>query len=171
MAHRATVKLKHVIEIPAGPAGRPGERLLAPQPSIHPPWPLGPDGSRSDFRFLLSRRGSSFGGVCLGPEDERGEPHASARDSVLRFLQRGWQADDPAADRVAGGPAWRNRLQFSDTALIDWHFAHDGWLFVAGVLCKARDREARLVEHARAVFATWTWIDHDAGGRALARGS
>ena len=46
--------------------------------------------------------------------------------------------------------------------LIDWHFAHDGWLFVAGVLCKARDRESRLVEHARAVFSTWTWIDHDA---------
>jgi hypothetical protein len=60
------VKLKHVIEIPAGPAGRPGEWLLAPNPSLHPPWPVGPDGSRSDFRFMLSRRGSSFGGVCLG---------------------------------------------------------------------------------------------------------
>ena len=50
--------------------------------------------------------------------------------------------------------------------LIDWHFAHDGWLFVAGVLCKARDRESRLVEHARAVFSTWTWIDHDAAASA-----
>ncbi|MEZ0291586.1 MAG: hypothetical protein ACAH82_03550 [Solirubrobacteraceae bacterium] len=85
---------------------------------------------------------------------------------MLRFLQRGWQAADPAADEVAGGPAWRNRLELSRIVLIDWHFAHDGWLFVAGVLCKARDRESRLVEHARAVFSTWTWIDHDAAASA-----
>jgi hypothetical protein len=153
------VKLKHVIEIPAGPGGRPGERLLAPNPSLHPPWPVGPDGSRSDFRFMLSRRGSSFGGVCLGPVSERGEPLASARHSILNFMQRGWAAADPERDLVAGEPAWRNRLQFPHSVLVDWHFAHEGWLFVAGVLGRSRDRESTLVERARAVLSTWRWID------------
>lgn len=126
---------------------------------MHPPWPLGPDGSRSDFRFLLSRRGSSFGAVCLGSVSERGEPFEGAQRVIRNHVQRGWQAS--ALDRalVAGETAWRTRLQFPRNVLTDWLFAHDGWLFAAGVLCCSRDRESVVVERAEAVLGTWQWIE------------
>jgi hypothetical protein len=143
VADENRVRLAHVIEIPAGPGGRPGERLLAPNPSLHAPWPLGPDGSRSDFRFLIGRRGSHFGAVCLGPAAAR--PH--------------WEAAGVEADPLGGERAWRTRLEFPRSVLIDWRFARGGWLFAAGVLCRAGDREPKMVERAEAVLATWEWID------------
>lgn len=152
-------RLRHVIEIGAGPGDRPGERLRAPGPSLHPPWPLGPDGSRSDFRFIVSRRGSHFGGVCLGRVSERGEAHDAAQQSIRAHVQRGWQATALEPDAVAGQAAWRVRLQFPRSVLVDWLFAHGGWLFGAGVLCRAPDRELTMIERARAVLATWQWID------------
>jgi hypothetical protein len=152
-------RLKRTIEIPAGPDSRPGERLRAPSVSIHPPWPLGPDGSRSDFRFLISRRGSNFGGVCLGPVSERGEPLEAAHRDSEQFAQRGWEAAGLEPEIVAGESAWRKRLTFPRSVLVDWFFAHNGWLFAAGVLCRAGDREAAMVERAQAVLATWEWIE------------
>jgi hypothetical protein len=152
-------KLKHIIEIPVGPGTRPGERLRVPNPSIHPPWPLGPDGSRSDFRVLLSRRGSNFGVVCLGPVSERGEPFEAAQRGIQNYVQRGWQASGLEAASVAGEAAWQVRLEFPRSVLNDWLFAHDSWLFAAGVLCRSGDQESVMVERAEAVLATWQWIE------------
>jgi hypothetical protein len=152
-------RLKHIIEIAAGPADRPGERLRAPNPSMHAPWPVGPDGSRSDFRFLVSRRGSNFGGVCLGRVSERGEAYDAAHRAVRDYVQRGWQASELEPDTVAGEAAWRVRLQFPRSVLVDWLFAHAGWLFAAGVLCRSSDRESTMIERAQAVLSTWEWIE------------
>jgi hypothetical protein len=113
------------------------------------------------------RRGSSFGGVCLGLVSERGEPRESARQGVRSYVQRGWRAAEPEPDRVAAQSAWRNRLQFPRSVLIDWLFAYGGWLFAAGVLCRSSDRESTMVARARAVLATWAWIDDDAGAASL----
>jgi len=154
-------KLKHLIEIPAGPGTRPGERVRVPGPSIHPPWPLGPDGSRSDFRVLFSRRQSNFGVVCFGPVSERGEPFEASQEAVQTYVQRGWRASGLDEASVAGEAAWRVRLEFPASVLNDWFFAHDGWLFGAGVLCRSGDRESVMVERAEAVLATWQWIDPD----------
>jgi hypothetical protein len=159
-------KLKHLIEIPAGPGTRPGERLRAPNPSIHAPWPLGPDGSRSDFRVLLSRRGSNFGAVCLGPVSERGEPLETAQGAIQKYVQRGWRASGLDDVSVAGEAAWRTRLEFPRSVLMDWLFAREGWLFAAGVLCRSGDRESVMVERAEVVLATWQWIDPHAESAA-----
>jgi hypothetical protein len=158
--------LKHAIEVPAGPGTRPGERVRAPNPSLHPPWPLGPDGSRADFRFLLSRRGSSFGAVCLGPVSDRGEPSEAAKESIQKHVQRGWEAAGLDSVSIAGDPASRTRVRYPRSVLTDWLFAHDGWLFAAGVLCRSGDRESVVVERAEAVLATWQWIEPpaDPGG-------
>src|SRR5687768_18505440 len=81
--------LRHEIVIPYGPEDRPGERLRSPSKSLHPPMPPGPDGSRTDFRVVLSRRGSTFGAVCLGPVSEREEPEAAANHTIRAFAERG----------------------------------------------------------------------------------
>jgi hypothetical protein len=133
--------------------------VRAPKPSLHPPWPLGPDGSRSDFRFLMSRRGSSFGAVCLGPVTERGQPFEAAGRRAQEFVARGWEATELEPQAVAGEDAWRNRVTFPRSVLVDWLFARGGWLFAAGVLCRAGDREAAMVERALIVLSTWVWID------------
>jgi hypothetical protein len=155
-------RLKHKIEIPPGPDGRPGESVLAPGISLHPPWPLGPDGSRSDFRFLIGRGGSHFGAVCFGRVMERGGPRDSAQKAIRRFIQRGWEASDVEDEVVAGEPDCRHRLVFPRSVLVDWNFAHRGWLFGAGVLCRPSDQESVMIERALAVLATWTWLDDDA---------
>ena len=104
--------------------------------------------------------------MCFGPVSERGEPLEAARKSARSYVQRGWEAAEPEPDRVAGEAAWRVRLQFPRSALVDWLFTHDGWLFGAGVLCKSADRESTMVARARAVLATWRWID-DAADAAI----
>jgi hypothetical protein len=147
----------HVIEVPAGPDGRPGERVLAPSASMHPPWPPGPDGSRSDFRVFLGRRGTSFGAVCLGTTRERGEPEAAAHKAAAAHRQRGLTALDAQPDLVAGEASWRVRVEFPRGTLTDWLFAHRGWLFAAGVLHRPADDESKMLEGARAVLASWTW--------------
>jgi hypothetical protein len=153
--------LRHEIAIPPGPDGRPGERVLAPSASMHPPWPPGPDGSRADFRVKLSRRGSHFGAVCLGAVAELGDPAASAQRAIARFTDGGGTASPIAAEVIAGEPGCHYRLKLPRSVLLEWKLAHRGWLFAAGALCRRGDREAAIAARARAVLATWTWLDDD----------
>ncbi len=152
----------HVIEVPAGPDGRPGERVIAPSASLHPPWPPGPDGSRTDFRVLLGRRGSHFGAVCLGSMHERGDPEQAAHTAMLAHMQRGLAASCAADGSVAGEAAWCVRVEFARGSLTDWLLGHDGWLFAAGMLSRPADGEWAMIERARGVLASWTWVSEEA---------
>jgi hypothetical protein len=153
-------RLLHEIVIPCGPDDRPGERFLSPSKSLHPPLPPGPDGSRTDFRVVLSRRASTFGAVCLGPVSDRGEPEASALHSIRAFAERGSSTASPLEpDQVAGEAAVRYQVDLKMQQLVEWKFVHDGWLFVAGALCAQRDDVDKLVARSRRILDTWTWID------------
>lgn len=163
-------RLKHEIVVPPGPDGRPGERLCSPSASLLPPWPLGPDGSREDFRVFLGTGGTHFGGVCLGPVAERGDPVASAHATIGGFAQRGnhdVSAVEPEV--VANEPGCRYRIEFPRSVLVEWKFARHGWLFAVGALCRQSDREQKMVQRARDILATWMWIDDDARGPLPAR--
>lgn len=156
--------LKHEIVVPAGPDGRPGERLLAPSASLIPPWPLGADGSREDFRVLLGRGGSSFAGVCLGAVEDRGDPLESSHFTIRRFAERGMtDASTVESSTVAGEAACRYRIALARGALVEWKFARRGWLFVVGTLCRPSDNEVKMITRAQGVLATWSWIEDDAG--------
>jgi hypothetical protein len=43
--------------------------------------------------------------------------------------------------------------------LIEWKFAHAGWLYAAGALVYKNDDEAGAEERARDVLSTWQWLD------------
>lgn len=84
---------EHEIVVSPGPDGRPGERLIAPSPSLWRPRVV--PGGRNDFSAFLDREGSTLQGVCLGRVTERGDPEISARDTVELFWAKGWVALKP----------------------------------------------------------------------------
>jgi hypothetical protein len=128
--------------------------------------PPGTDGSRSDFRVVLSRRASSFGAVCLGRVSELGEPEVSALHSIRAFAERGSTSASPLeSDHVACELAVRYRVELNTRTLVEWKFAHRGWLFVAGALCHRDDDEDKLVKLTRGIFQTWAWIDMPTANR------
>ena len=144
--------------MPPGPDGRPGERLLAPSRSFYAPR-ITPDNCREDLRILITPAGSTFGVVCLGRVSEEGDPLLNARYSLTRiapFL-------DPAAviepETVAGEAGFRYRIPRNTSTLIEWKFAHAGWLYVAGALVRKSDDEFKAEDRARDVLSTWQWID------------
>jgi hypothetical protein len=148
---------EHEIVVMPGPDGRPGERLVAPGRALHAPKVVF-GGSRNDFSLYLDRAGSYLSGVCLGPVAERGEPEASARDTVAHFWGKGFVTHTPLAfEEVAGEPAFRYRLAFGRTQLTEWKFAHGGWLYVVGAMNRAAD-EGGTLERARRVLDTWVWL-------------
>jgi hypothetical protein len=61
------------------------------------------------------------------------------------------------------------RVEFPRGTLTDWLFAHRDWLFVAGVLCRPADGEAKMLERARAVLASWTWCYEPKSGQPSPR--
>ena len=157
-------RLAHELRIPAGPDGRPGERLLAHSASMYEPR-MCPDDSREDFRVFVGRE-STFAAVCLGRVGERGEPLESARRSIYGISA--WPGTESAAiahEEIAGEPAQRYRVILNSGALTEWKFAHDGWLFVAGVFSRSRDDEAETVRRSQAVLSTWRWLRTDEDGR------
>ena len=155
-----TGALDHDVLVPAGPDGRPGERLRAPSRSLYAPRGLGRDGSREDFRVLVGEGASTFAAVCLGPVAERGDPESSAW-RTLRHLDRKGFSDSSRVltDTVAGEEAFRYRVLLRSQLLLEWKFAHAGWLFVAGVRCGTSDNEFDVVGRARDALDTWRWAE------------
>lgn len=150
----------HEIVVPAGPGERPGERVMAPSRSAHPPR-LTPDRAREDFRVIVGRGGSSLAAVCLGPVNERGDPDSSVEYSLNSIAGR---LGDPEVGhrlpdaKVAGIHALRYRIRLPSATLDEWKFAHDGWLYVAGVLWTRPDRENDVLATGQRVLDTWTWL-------------
>jgi hypothetical protein len=152
--------LEHQIIVPRGPGGRPGERLMAPSLSIHPP-KTAKNGVRTDFRVFLSRAGSTFCVMSIGPVARCGGAEQNAHGTVAKMRSQGQTyCSDPAPTTVLGAPAWQYRAQFNGSrALIESKFERGGWLWVAGILTSPHgDNEAALHATVRAIFATWTWI-------------
>jgi len=134
-----------------GPDGRPGERVLAPSRAIYVSQRAGPCGSREDFRVVIGRGGSTFAVVCLGPTQERGDPMASAWQSLKRVGKERYGAySAPVEEEVAGTTGCRYRIALGAKGLTEWKFAHDGWLFVGGVLAVPADHEATMITSGRA---------------------
>jgi hypothetical protein len=147
---------RHVIVVEPGPGGRPGERLVAPAPRLWRTRMV--PGARRDFELLLDRTGSHLTGLCLGRVEDRGAPDASARETVEHFWAKGHVALTPiTVERVGGEKAYRYRLAVGNSELTEWKFAHDGWLYVVGVLSRPEDAPVS-VARGRAVLDTWEWL-------------
>ena len=156
--------LMHEVVVPAGPGGRPGERLLATSSSVYGSTyvpRLASDDSRSDFIVVVGRH-STVAAVCLGPVCERGEPRERAiRASASLSAWSGTECAAFADDTVAGERAVRYRVIRPDGALTEWQFTRDGWAFVAGVHCRYGDDEVDALRLAGRVLSTWHWIEHE----------
>jgi hypothetical protein len=146
----------HVVVVEPGPGGRPGERLIARTPSLWKTRMV--PGSRNDFQVYLDRAGSHLTAICLGRVTERGEPERSARQTLELFWKKRYVSFDPiVVDRIGGEQAYRYRLALGRTDVIEWKFAHDGWLYVVGAFNRCDD-EVATFERARKVLDTWEWL-------------
>ncbi|MEA2418222.1 MAG: hypothetical protein QOE60_428 [Thermoleophilaceae bacterium] len=147
---------RHVIVVEPGPDGRPGERLVTPSPRA---WKTRMVlGVRKDFHLHLDTAGSHLTGVCLGRVAERGDPAASARKTIAHCWAKGHVTLTPiTVERVGGEEAYRYRLGIRGMELTEWKFAHDGWLYVVGALCRSKDATS-VVSRARATLDTWEWL-------------
>lgn len=155
----------HKVVVPVGPDGRPGERVIAPSRSLHPPR-LTPDQAREDFRVFVGNGGSFLGAVCLGRVGERGDPDASVEHTLDSMAGLFGDVDrwDLLPDAVVAGiRARRYRLRFNTATLNEWKFAHAGWLYTAGVLRFWPDREHDVVVAGQRVLDTWTWLSSSHG--------
>jgi hypothetical protein len=71
---------------------------------------------------------------------------------------RGCVSFDPVVvDRIGGEEAYRYRLALGRTDVIEWKFAHGGWLYVVGAVNRCDDEVATL-ERAREVLDSWEWL-------------
>jgi hypothetical protein len=158
-AYRFSPALEHEHVVPPGPDGMPGERLWAPSRSFHPPR-MTLDNCREDLRVLITPKGSTLGVVCFGRISEKGDPLSSARYTLTRappFLDPE-EVIEP--DTVAGEAAVRYREPLNTyRCLIEWKFAHAGWLYAAGALVYKNDDEAEAEDRARDILSTWQWLD------------
>jgi hypothetical protein len=80
--------------------------------------------------------------------------------ALLRARSRGAAGSiGPTKNLLLGEAGCRYQVELDTRILVEWKFAHEGWLFVAGPLCHRSDNTDRLVDRAREILATWTWID------------
>jgi hypothetical protein len=148
---------EHPIVVDPGPDGRPGERLVAPTPSLWRPRVV--PGARNDFCVFLDRQGSSLQGVCLGRVTERGDPEVSARDTVEHFWGKGRVALRPiTVERIGGAEAFSYWVALPTGSFKEWKFAYDGWLFAVAAHHRAPDEDATIAR-ARRVLDSWEWLD------------
>jgi hypothetical protein len=151
---------EHEIVVAPGPDGRPGERLVAPSPSLYRPKVV--PGARNDFSVFLDSNGSTLQAVCVGRVAERGDPERSARDTLAHFWANGWVALEPTAvERIAGEEAFRYTADTPTGRLTEWKLAHDGWLYVVGAMNHAPD-DAVTVMRARQALDSWEWLGNSA---------
>jgi hypothetical protein len=118
------------------------------------------DDCREDLRVLITPAGSTFAVVCLGRVSEKGDPLSSARYTLTRvspFLDPEVAIESAT---VAGEAAVRYRVPLKvSRCLVEWKFAHAGWLFAAGARVYKNDDEAKAEDRARDVLSTWQWLD------------
>jgi hypothetical protein len=168
-AHRAKPRLlraqasfrgkpAYPVYVAAGADGRPGEYVLAPSLPVRQPG-LGSDGSRTDFEVFVSAAGSHFSAVSLGRTSEHGDARAAAAFSVGQYRALHFAASSPRSTAVAGAAAWHYRVELPSAVLLEWKFAHAGWLWVAGIHGVHGDDEATLRHRAHELFDSWTWIE------------
>lgn len=158
-AYRFSSALEHEHVVPAGMGGMPGERLLAPSRSFYAPR-MTIDNCREDLRVLITPTGSTLGVVCFGRVSDKGDPLSSARYTLTRRAVALDPDDLIEPATVAGEMGVRYRLQLNVyRSLIEWKFAHAGWLYAAGALVYKNDDEAKAEARARDVLATWQWLD------------
>lgn len=137
----------------------PGERLLAPSRSFYAPR-MTPDNCREDLRVMVTPAGSTLGVVCLGRVSEKGDPLSSARYTLTRVSPLLDPEETIQPETVAGETGVRYRQPFRVArCLIEWKFAHTGWLYAAGALVYKNDDEAEAEDRAREVLSTWQWLD------------
>jgi hypothetical protein len=151
--------LVHELVIPAGPDGRPGERLMAASRSLYAPRTVA-DGSREDFRVLVDRHGSTFASVCLRRVDPGEQVEECAWNSLKHHLKLGSESTyEVTRTRIAGEQAFGYSVVLRSGVLTDWKLAHAGWLFVVGTLNWAppAEREA-TIERTLAALDTWQWL-------------
>lgn len=148
---------EYEIVVAPGPAGRPGERLVAPTPSLWKAKVV--PGARNDFSVFLDREGSTLQAVCHDDALDQVDPERSARETLQHFWEKGWVALKPiAADEIGGAEAFRYHVPLpTGSALTEWKIAHDGWLYSVGVLARASD-EAPTIRRARRALDTWQWL-------------
>jgi len=154
----ANTELSQSIVVPPGPDGRPGERILAPNPSSKP-IVLTADLARTDCTLRLLRR-SFFKVVCLGSVNVRGTPAESVSHSRAHLAGRKISfLSEPEPCVAAGEAAVTYSFRFSSgVSLTEWKFAHLGWLFVVGVLSDPWERVEVTPLGAR-VLQSWQWLD------------
>ena len=145
------------IVIEPGPDGAPGQRLVAPSPSLYRPR-VG-KGWRDDFAVIVDRSGTSLKGVCLGPVTERGGPEQVAIETLARLGRKGWIPLAPmSTESVGGAEAVHYEIErFVGPRLAEWLVARDGWLYLLSSFTRARDDAARL-RRVRRILDTWEWL-------------
>ncbi len=146
------------VVVPAGPGGRPGERLVAPSRSPQV-GVVGTDGSRTDATVVLTERGSRMVVVCHGPAADHGDPETHLTDAVERLRRHGRRLGTTTETKIGGEAAVVARLVRPDgAALLEHRFVREGWLF--GVAVESEPGDAAAAEAvARDVLDTWEWLD------------
>jgi hypothetical protein len=147
---------EYEIAIGPGPAGAPGERLVAPSPSLYRPR-IGA-GWRDDFAVVVDRRGTSLKGVCLGPETEHGQPEQVALENLTGLGRKGWIPLAPmSSENVGGARAVHYAIErLHGPRLAEWLIARDGWLY--RVTSFARSGGDTTLPRIRSILDTWQWI-------------
>jgi hypothetical protein len=150
--------LTHDLLVTPGPGSRPGERLKVSSMSVTPVR-VGPDGTRHDFQVLVDRHGTLLTGLCLKRIESPNAAEESAWSLVARFVQEGFDGtSEILPDEIAGERAYRYGVTLRMGRLTEWKFAHDGWLFVVGLLVRGPTRDTETAhQRARAMLASWQW--------------
>ena len=65
---------------------------------------------------------------------------------------------EPATVAGEAGVRYRRPLNVYH-CLIEWKFAHAGWLYTAGALVRKPDDEFKAESRAQDVLSTWQWLD------------
>ena len=152
-----TGKLTHEVVVPPARDGRPGERLLAPSRSLHAP-NVSRFGYRKDFQVIVDSDASPLTALCLGTTAQHGDPEQAARETLQLFREKGLAPSRGVApDEIAGERAYRYEAHLSVGRLTEWKFAHDGWLYVVGVVALGMDH-TETVHQVRRVLGTWQWV-------------
>lgn len=128
------------------------------------PTRVGPDGTRHDFQVLVDRHVTLLTGLCLKRVETASAAEESAWRLATRWIREGFDGtSDVILDEIAGERAYRYGVTLRTGRLTEWKFAHDGWLFVVGLLVRAPTNDADTAhQRARAMLASWEWVSDPA---------
>jgi hypothetical protein len=157
---------QHLVRVPSGPDGRPGEEILAPSRTAYVSRFYPGHIAREDLKVLVGRR-STLGVVCLGPVEGVDDPFVQAMKMTAGLAVAGVVVAAPVLTEMAGQQACRYTLQLNSGPLLtEWQFAYGGWKYVAGIYCDPSETEEAYARGVDAL-ATWRWIEPNgkAGGQ------